>query len=89
MVKVPEMPIKQEKVLSSEFHMEMLKELERHHDEHSIDWSLITADSQLLMALRQIDLFTGGEPDPKRLVHAANHLTIAWAIVSSKLPDGT
>jgi hypothetical protein len=90
MVKVPEMPIRQEKALSSEFHMQMLRELEAHHDEKSIDWG--EADPQIMLqeAASRIAKARGSlkyapsEFELRQLVHAANYLTIAWAILSTK-----
>lgn len=86
MAKVPEMPIRQEKQLSSEFHMRMLQELETHHDELSVDWSTINPATMVSAAADRIRDYTYGmEPiEQKQLVHAANELMIAWAILESR-----
>lgn len=87
MVKVKEMPIRQEKVLSSEFHMAMLVELERHHDEKSLDWSetdphLMMSEAAARLQRSRSDLrYAPSEFDPKQLVHAANYLMIAYSIL--------
>lgn len=90
MVKIPEMPIRQEKTLSSEFHMAMLRELEIHHDEKSLDWSTIPINVMMNEAERRLfrarTAYRAGrnEESAKQLVHAANYLTIAWARILSK-----
>lgn len=89
------MEIRQEKSLSSDFHMAMLRELERHHDEYSSDWSTRDPNEELAKALDQLGQLTDevvraelagvtDPPDPKHLVHAANHLAICWAILQSR-----
>lgn len=89
MVKVPEMPIRQEKQLSSEFHMAMLRELEIHHDEKSLDWATIPITVMMAEAERRIVAarrhYREGHDQKaeKQLVHAANYMTIAWARLRS------
>lgn len=80
MVKKAEMPIQMEKVLSSEFHMAMLRELESHHDEKSQDWSTIHPHEVLDQAADHV-IAWAEDGDRKHLVHAANYLAIAWAIL--------
>jgi len=90
MAKMEEMPIRQEKVLSSEFHMQMLQELESHHDEKSRDWSRVSYGLMVEKAFRRVTwIYLDGISDPKQLVHAANELAIAWAILTNTDPDLT
>ena len=84
---MPKMPIRQEKVLSSEFHMAMLRNLEIHHDEHSSDWSLTEPLEMVDRAAQHIVLFMN-TAERKHLVHSANYLSIAWAILGLQLSDG-
>ena len=92
MVKKPEMPIQQEKRLSSDFHMAMLQELEVHHDEKSEEWIDLDPIDLVREALGRLyrygPWFQQQEPiDRKQLVHAANYLSIAWAIMRAKEGD--
>lgn len=85
MAKMGALSLKQEAAASSRFHAAMLTELERHHEEKGFDWS--TKDPRLVIwdALDQLDSFTSISQDPKRLVHAANFLMIAWSILDAKV----
>lgn len=67
--------------------MAMLRELEEHHDEKSVEWSTIDPMELVAQAQSRLTRIRYGWVgiDPKQqLVHAANELTIAWAILSSR-----
>lgn len=93
MVKFPEIPLRQEKQISSEFHMRMLQELEAHHDEKSLDWSTIPPMAMLQEAERRVvrakTLMLSGDyvEAQRQLVHAANYETIAWAKIDTMRTD--
>jgi len=75
--------LRQESSVSSEFHQKMLDQLNAHHDEKATDWTKVDPLSMVGEAIRQQAKWID-DRDPKRLVHAANFLTIAWAITESR-----
>lgn len=75
--------LRQESTVSSEFHTQMLRQLEAHHDEKATDWTKVDPTVMVAEAIKQQAKWID-DRNPKRLVHAANFLTIAWAITESR-----